>query len=631
MNNKIGKIYFIIYCIICSFSILTVYSYGNDSLEIKENNAQEIVSEEESPDDEILGDLQNLENDKIENKEEHNEVDDKKGNDEEKNNEVNNKNEIVDLDIQSKILEKEIKTELTYSTHIQDIGWQNFVKDSELSGTTGKSLRVEAIKIDIETNVEGNIEYSTHIQNIGWQDYVANGNVAGTTGKSLRMEAIRIRLTGNLEKKYDIYYRTHIQEIGWLGWAKNDEKAGTQGNSYRMEAIQIKLVEKGSQINIEGRAFVEKPLIKYKMHVQDIGWQGYVNDGDISGTQGRNLRAEAIKVELGNSDLEGKIKYSTHIQNIGWTSYVENGNVSGTEGKSLRLEGIKIKLTDELEKYFDIYYRSYVQNFGWLAWAKNGEESGTEGYSYRMEAIQILIIPKGGKIPGNTNGHFYNKALEKKSVEGIKMIFGPNTCVGIDVSHNNGTIDWKEINKSVDFAIVRCGYGINVTKQDDREFEANMQGCIGNSIPIDVYLYSYADTTEKAISEAEHVVRLCKKYKKHIRKIWYDVEDSSVFNQIAAGRMSTTQLGNIIDAFSSTIKANGYKVGLYTYTYALKAYFPNEMNNKYDIWIANYPEMAKDVFANKYNSYKSLYEMWQFTSTGVVNGVNGKVDLNIKF
>ena len=55
------------------------------------------------------------------------------------------------------------------------------------------------------------------MQNIGWQGYVKNGETSGTSGQSLRLEAIKIRLTGEMSKKYDIYYKVHAQGFGWIG------------------------------------------------------------------------------------------------------------------------------------------------------------------------------------------------------------------------------------------------------------------------------------------------------------------------------------------------------------------------------------------------------------------------------
>lgn len=606
------------------------------------------------------------EKDKTENIEEIDQVTEIKGNQEENNNEentveINEDEDEVEVEVEDKDKDKEKQSnidndltnegsvtnqnnetndeieesekeeiKLTYTTHVQNKGWQEDVNNNEIAGTEGEGLRLEALRIHLETELEGTIQYSTHIQNIGWQGFVNDGEVSGTTGQSYRLEALKIKLTGELAQKYDIYYRTHIQNLGWLEWAKNGEEAGTQNYSYRMEAIQINLVEKDTPISTLGKAFLNKPQINYRTHIQDIGWQGYVKNGSSSGTIGMAKRLEAIKINLGSSNITGSIQYKTHIQDIGWQDYVDNNKLSGTEGRSLRLEAIKIKLTGELTEYFDIYYRTHVENMGWLAWAKNGEEAGTEGYAYRLEAIQIKIVPKNEEAPGNTRGHFYNKALEKKSIEGIKLVFG-DVCAGVDVSVHNGNIDWQKVKNVADFAIIRCGYGQDYSYQDDEKFEANMQGCIRNNIPVEVYLYSYADSEGRASSEAEHVMRLCNKYKKNIRKIWYDVEDNSVFNQIVDGTLSKEKMGQIIDTFSNKLKKSGYKVGLYTYSYALNNYLPSNINNKYDIWIANYPGTAKDIFDATYASFKTIYEMWQFTSSGIVNGISGNVDLNIRF
>ena len=83
------------------------------------------------------------------------------------------------------------------------------------------------------------------MQSYGWQQFVSNGTMAGTSGLGKRLEAIEIKLTGNAAKAYDVYYRVHCQQFGWLGWAKNGESAGSAGYGYRLEAIQIQLVKKG--------------------------------------------------------------------------------------------------------------------------------------------------------------------------------------------------------------------------------------------------------------------------------------------------------------------------------------------------------------------------------------------------
>lgn len=268
---------------------------------------------------------------------------------------------------------------ICYTTHIQDIGWQNQVKDGEMAGTEGQAKRLEAIKITLKDLSGVKIKYQTHIQDIGWQDWKYDGTLAGTEGQSKRLEAIRIELEES--DKYSIMYRVHIQDIGWQDWRYDGEKAGTEGQSKRLEAIQIKIVEKQTSISVN-----------YSVHVQDIGWQNWKAEEKIAGTEGQSERLEAIKIELLTNIKNLKLKYRVHIQDIGWQDWKDSEEMAGTEGQSKRLEAIQIKLENTQD--YSIEYRVHVQDIGWQDWVKDGEISGTEGQSKRLEAIQIRIISK---------------------------------------------------------------------------------------------------------------------------------------------------------------------------------------------------------------------------------------------
>ncbi len=295
-----------------------------------------------------------------------------------------------------------------YMTHVEDYGDQKYVKNGAMSGTSGQSKRLEAIRIKLENQpYTGNIEYRTHVQDIGWMSYVKNGAMSGTSGKAKRLEAIQIRLTGKLGEKYDVYYRVHAQDVGWMNWAKNDEMAGTAGYGRRLEGIEIVVVEKGqnppSRSNIKSnKAFLQKQ-ISYTTHVQDIGWQSEVADGTMSGTSGQSKRLEGIKIKLYKPTYNGSIRYKTHVQDIGWQSFVYDGAMSGTSGQSKRLEAIRVELTGSMASHYDIYYRVHAENFGWMNWAKNGESAGTAHYSYRLEGIEIVLVDKGEAPPTRTN------------------------------------------------------------------------------------------------------------------------------------------------------------------------------------------------------------------------------------
>ncbi|MBQ6511033.1 hypothetical protein IJI94_03700, partial [Candidatus Saccharibacteria bacterium] len=183
---------------------------------------------------------------------------------------------------------------LKYHSYVQHYGWLDWADGGDTSGTTGYSLRLEALAMKLQNEYLGGIEYRTHLQSYGWGEYKSNGEISGAPDESLRMEAVQIRLTGDASKLYDIYYRTHVQGIGWMDWAKNDEISGTTGQSKRIEALQVKIVRKHSSYGP-----------KYLTHVQGIGWMDWAKNGETAGTTGQSRRVEAIEIKL-SDDLANK-------------------------------------------------------------------------------------------------------------------------------------------------------------------------------------------------------------------------------------------------------------------------------------------------------------------------------------
>jgi uncharacterized protein YjdB len=293
---------------------------------------------------------------------------------------------------------------ISYESHVKDVGWQSPVKDGELSGTTGKKLRMEALKIRLEdTELTGGISYRAHVKDIGWQSYVSDGVLAGTTGQKLQIEAIQIKLTGELSDRYDVYYQVHSAQFGWLDWAKNDKIAGTTGFSLDMQALRIKLVGKNeSAPGATTTPMITAPKLNYQTHIQTIGWQNPVTSGTISGTTGKKLQIEGLKINLTHPDLTGGISYRSHIKDIGWQQYVSDGLLSGTTGKKLQVEALQIKLTGQLAEKFDVYYQVHSANFGWLDWAKNDQLAGTTGFTFSIQAVRIKLVVKGSTAPGTT-------------------------------------------------------------------------------------------------------------------------------------------------------------------------------------------------------------------------------------
>ena len=225
---------------------------------------------------------------------------------------------------------------IEYRSHLQDRGWETTMKkDGEISGLPGSGLRIEAIQLNLYGSLaeKYDIYYRAHVQDIGWMGWVSNGAVAGTTGRSLKIEALQVKI---VEKPtyVGIEYYGHVQDYGWMSPVKNGGLAGTTGQSKRVEALVIKLEGSAAKNNIE-----------YAVHVQDYGWLNPVESDGVAGTTGQAKRIEAITIKLKNG-LENlyNIEYRVHVQDYGWMGWVSNGAVAGTTGQSKRVEAIEIKL-----------------------------------------------------------------------------------------------------------------------------------------------------------------------------------------------------------------------------------------------------------------------------------------------
>lgn len=185
---------------------------------------------------------------------------------------------------------------------------------------------------------------------------------------------------------------------------------------------------------------------------------------------------------------------------------------------------------------------------------------------------------------------------------------------GIDVSTYQGNVDWAKVKPNIDFAIIRCGYGSDYKTQDDNQFERNVTECEKLNIPFGVYLYSYAKTEAMVDSEVAHALRLIGKHKPFC--VYIDMEDSSI---AGLGKASLTAAAK---RFCEAVKAKGFKVGVY----ANQNWFRNYLDVKalseagYSIWCAKYADEEPIISAK--------FDIWQYSSSGSVDGIGGRVDMN---
>ena len=184
---------------------------------------------------------------------------------------------------------------------------------------------------------------------------------------------------------------------------------------------------------------------------------------------------------------------------------------------------------------------------------------------------------------------------------------------GIDVSVWQADIDWKQVkNDGIDFAIVRAGYG-KFANQEDIRFRNNVEQAQAQGIETGAYWYSYALTVEDAQKEAEACYEVIKNYD-FTYPVYFDIEDPS------QQKLSTAETSAIIETFCTYIQDRGYYAGLYSYSNFLSTKVYPSVLAKYDVWVAN--------FGVAVPAYSSEYGMWQYSSTGLVDGIDGLVDLN---
>ena len=203
---------------------------------------------------------------------------------------------------------------------------------------------------------------------------------------------------------------------------------------------------------------------------------------------------------------------------------------------------------------------------------------------------------------------------------------------GIDVSKWNKEINWKKVKAAgVDFAIIRVGYrGIengelypDEVQNGDKNYEKNIRGAVAAGIPVGVYIYSQAITTAEAREEARFCIKRIRGLNVTL-PIVFDVEYfDNHSGRLADADLSKAKQTSICLAFADECKSAGYK----SMVYANRTMFEDQMNvseveKVSQIWLANYTTAT---------SYSRDYDYWQYSATGVVDGISTVVDSNFGF
>ena len=191
---------------------------------------------------------------------------------------------------------------------------------------------------------------------------------------------------------------------------------------------------------------------------------------------------------------------------------------------------------------------------------------------------------------------------------------------GIDLSYANKVTDWNRVKEAVDFVILRAGYGKNNIDQNLVPYAA---ACMEKGIPLGLYWFSYAYTVDMARREAQYCISQAKKYKVTY-PIGFDFEYDSVRYAERKGVKVTKQL--VMDmtiTFCNVIKEAGYIPMVYTNKDYANQYFTlTQLKEEgYAIWYAYYNKVCN----------REDMALWQYTDTGSIPGISGRVDVNISY
>ena len=192
------------------------------------------------------------------------------------------------------------------------------------------------------------------------------------------------------------------------------------------------------------------------------------------------------------------------------------------------------------------------------------------------------------------------------------------TSIGIDVSAWQGTIDWQKVHEAgVEFAFIRVGYQVDFDAEFmlDRTFVNNIEGALKAGLPVGVYFYSCANNIDEAKRQAEWILEQVDGYELELG-IVFDWEEWSDFNHAS---MSFYTLEKVADAFVETVEERGYKGLLYGSKNYLNRFW---QGNTHPVWLAQYYD---------HPTYEKDFHFWQFTDAGIVPGISGYVDLDVRY
>lgn len=196
--------------------------------------------------------------------------------------------------------------------------------------------------------------------------------------------------------------------------------------------------------------------------------------------------------------------------------------------------------------------------------------------------------------------------------------------LGIDVSEYQPSVDWQQVkNAGIEFVMVRMGYrgyGEAGTLVVDKMFRHHVENALGAGLGVGVYFFSQAVNDAEVKEEAEFVLENIKDYNLTYPVV-FDTEEIK-FDTARTDNLTSEQFTRNCEVFCDVIQAAGYD----TMIYANMKWFAFTLDltklTDYPKWYADYEPIPQCPYE---------FDMWQYTESGSVPGIDGNVDLNVYF
>lgn len=194
---------------------------------------------------------------------------------------------------------------------------------------------------------------------------------------------------------------------------------------------------------------------------------------------------------------------------------------------------------------------------------------------------------------------------------------------GVDVSGFQGEIDWERVRADgIDFAMIRAGGRFMQSGgiYDDSFFDRNMTGALEAGLRVGVYFFSQAITAQEGEEEAEYLLSRMEGYEVTMPVVidweYLGGSDSRVYG------VEPAQVTAAIRAFCDRIREAGYEPMVYLNSYCGYIKIDLRLLTDVQVWFAQYTEVP---------AFRYRFDMWQYTGSGQVDGIDGDVDRNLYF